>query len=343
MPGRHGGLAIDNPVLDSDLHHSTSKRISNSLVHQLLQQDHILNVNRDQQEKVKTTIRKEKEERCKNISTALSSVLPADQQRAMQAAQVKGASFIVTTLPLKRYNFNLSKLEFRDHILMRYKWPIPDLPVTCSCGAPFSVDHSQNCHLGGFINMRHDEMRDLLATEMRKTVKDVETEPRLAPLTGEVLSPRSANTRDDARSDIRARGFWCRQQNASFDIRVFYPHASSYLPRSLPSLFQSMEKQKKREYQDRILNVEQATFTPLVFASTGGMGPEAAAVIKKIAMDQSATTGEKVSDVLGLLRCRLAFSLLRAAHVCLRGSRPSRHRPVDEPAHLVNQEARVTI
>ncbi len=130
--------------------------------------------------------------------------------------------------------------------------------------------------------MRHDEIRDMLATEMRKNYKDVETEPRLSSLTGESLYPRSANTRDDARSDIRARGFWCRQQNAFFDIRVFYPHASSYLHRSLPSLFQSMEKRKKREYQDRILNVEQASFTPLVFASTGGMGQEASAAIKKI-------------------------------------------------------------
>jgi hypothetical protein len=343
LPGRHGGLAIDNPVLDSELHHSTSERISNSLVHQLLQQDHILDMNRDQQEKIKTVIRTEKEEICANIATALSSTLPADQHRAMLAAQVKGASFIVTTLPLKRYGFNLSKLEFRDHLLMRYKWPIPDLPVTCSCGAPFSVDHSQNCHLGGFIHMRHDEIRDMLATEMRKNYKDVETEPRLASLTGESLYPRSANTRDDARSDIRARGFWCRQQNAFFDIRVFYPHASSYLHRSLPSLFQSMEKRKKREYQDRILNVEQASFTPLVFASTGGMGQEASAAIKKIAVEQSEKSGERISDVLGLLRCRLAFSLLRAAHVCLRGSRPSRYRLIDEPANLVNQEARVTI
>ena len=113
-------------------------------------------------------------------------------------------------------------------------------------------------------------MRHLLAGDIKKILRDVETdEPRLAPLTGESLHPRSANTRDDARSDIRARGFWCRQQNAFFDIiRVFYPHASSYLHRSLPSLFKSTEKTKKREYQDRILNVEQGSFKPLVFSST---------------------------------------------------------------------------
>jgi hypothetical protein len=82
---------------------------------------------------------------------------------------------------------------------MRYKLSIPDLPLTCSCGAPFSVDHSQNSHLGGVTHMRHDEIFDLLATEMRKTFKDVGTKPRLASTTGELLYPRSANTRDEAR------------------------------------------------------------------------------------------------------------------------------------------------
>ena len=181
----------------------------------------------------------------------------------------------------------------------------------------------------------------MLVGDIKKILRDVETEPRLAPLTGESLHPRSANTRDDARSDIRARGFWCRQQNAFFDIRVYYPHASSYLHRSLPSLFKSMEKTKKREYQDRILNVEQGSFTPLVFASTGGMGREASVVIKKLAVDLSEKKGERLSDTLGLLRCRIAFSLIRAAHICLRGSRPSKYRHNDEPADLVISEARV--
>ena len=202
LPGKHGGFGIDNPVLDSKFHHSASERLSSALVHQLLQQDHILTVSREQQAKVKKTILTENEQRCKDVSAELSSTLPADQYRAMLAAQVKGASFLATTLPLKKYGFNLSKLEFRDHLLLRYRWPIPDLPVTCACGAPFSVDHSQICHQGGFVNMRHDEVRDLLATDMKKILKDVETEPRLSPLTGESLHPRSANTTDDARSDL---------------------------------------------------------------------------------------------------------------------------------------------
>jgi hypothetical protein len=339
LPGRNGGFGLVNPVQTCEDQYAESKLLSATLVDHLINQKQYLALNPEQQSKIKSCILGKREKKYKNLSIDIASGLPSDKQRAMLAAQEKGASFLVTTLPIKKYGFALSKTEFRDQLLMRYRWPIPDLPVTCACGASFNMDHSQICHLGGFINMRHDELRDLLATEMKKIVRDVETEPRLAPLTGETLYPRSAITTDDARSDIRARGFWCRQQNAFFDFRVFYPHASSYLHRSLPSLFESMEKAKKREYNDRILQVEQGSFTPLVFASTGGMGKEASVVLKKLAMEISDKQGVSCSHTMGLLRCRIAFALMRAAHVCLRGSRPCSKHHAAEPADLVISES----
>jgi hypothetical protein len=254
----------------------------------------------------------------------VADALPSEQRRAMIIAQEKGASAIVTTLPLKKHGFSLAKNEFRDHLLMRYQWPLSDLPTTCACGRPFSLDHSQSCHVGGFINMRHDELRNLLASEMKCVLRDVEIEPRLQPLTGEDLHPRSAIITDDARADIRARSFWTNQQNAYFDIRVFYPHASSYLSRSLPSLCVAFEKTKKNQYNDRVIEVERGSFTPLVFSSCGGMGIEASMALKKLAVDLAEKKKQEYSAVIGLLRCRIAFALMRAASVCLRGTRAYR-------------------
>jgi hypothetical protein len=229
---------------------------------------------------------------------------------------------------------------------MRYGWTVPDLPLACVCGSPFTVDHSQICHVGGFINMRHDELRDLLASEMQQVLKDVEVEPSLAPLTGETLQPRSANSRDDARADIRARSFWSRMQNAFFDVRVFYPHASSYVSKNLQTLYGSMEKAKKREYLDRIVNIDHGTFTPLIFSATGGMGKEASAALKQLAISLSHSRKEPYSHTMGLLRCRVAFALMRASSVCLRGSRTRRFNlknTLESPANLVVQEACVVI
>jgi hypothetical protein len=43
---------------------------------------------------------------------------------------------------------------------------LADLSSQCVCESPFSMEHSQICHTGGFINMRHDAVRNILAGEM---------------------------------------------------------------------------------------------------------------------------------------------------------------------------------
>lgn len=343
LPGKYGGFSIDNPVSDSENHHTASVRLSQRLTDDIISQTPILTVVRESQMEVKRTLREDRENRLKETARQVADSLPPDRRRAMIFAQEKGASVLVTTLPLKKYGFALSKTEFRDQLQMRYRWPLQNLPLSCACGDPNTLDHSQICHVGGFINMRHDEMRDLLATEMRQTLRDVEVEPNLAPLSTENLQPRCAVSNDEARSDIRARGFWSKLQNAYFDIRVFYPHASSYLSRDVHQLYRTFEKEKKRAYGDRILNVERGTFTPLIFSSNGGWGREASCALKNLALRVSEKRGEAYSATMGLLRCRIGFCLMRAAHVCLRGTRhKSLMRPSEDgPADLVAEEARI--
>ena len=58
--------------------------------------------------------------------------------------------------------------------------------------------------MGGFINIRHNNVRDLTARILTEVCKDVEIEPPLLPLTGEVMKHRSAKIGDESRLDIRA-------------------------------------------------------------------------------------------------------------------------------------------
>ena len=67
---------------------------------------------------------------------------------------------------------------------------------------------------------RHDEIRDVTASLLREVTQSVETEPVLQPLTGEVLRGRSANTEDDARTDVKCRGFWNAHQDVFLDVWV---------------------------------------------------------------------------------------------------------------------------
>ena len=192
----------------------------------------------------------------------------------------KGASSLITAKPLEIHGFHLGKNDYRDALLMRYGWPLPNLPATCVCGAPFTVDHSQTCSVRGFVHMRHDNVRDLLTDHMKEVFRDVQTEP---PLAGESLHPRTAISEDDARADIRVNGFWSRQQSAFFDVRICYPQAPSYRGRNLKDLLRQFENEKKRKYNDRIINIERGSFVPLVFSTCGAMWSEASRALKQLA------------------------------------------------------------
>jgi hypothetical protein len=186
-----------------------------------------------------------------------------------------------------------------------------------------------NCKKGGFVNARHDSIRDFEASLLSKACNDVETEPHLQPVTTEILHGRSANTSADARLDIRARGFWRRGQNAFFDVRVTNPDCESQVNSSLPSILRKHEEEKKREYNERVIQIEQGTFTPLVFTTTGSMGSECLQYHKSLAEKLTNKSGERFSDVMSFIRCKLSFMCVRSSLLCLRGSRTPRRTPAE--------------
>ena len=100
-----------------------------------------------------------------------------------------------------------------------------------------------------------------------------------------------------------------------------YPAATSYLSKPLKSIYRENENQKKAAYNDRVINTEKASFTPLVFSTTGGMGPECQRLNKRLAELIARKQKERYSHVIGHIRCLLRFSLLRATLIALRGVR----------------------
>ena len=94
----------------------------------------------------------------------------------------------------------------------------------CVCEDLVDADHAMICMRGGYIRQRHNEIRDLEAEILQVVCTNVEMEPVLQDVTGEVM-PRGTNKAPDARLDIRAPGFWAREQSAFFDVRVCHPNA----------------------------------------------------------------------------------------------------------------------
>ena len=145
----------------------------------------------------------------------------------------------------------------------------------------------------------------------------------LLPLQGEHMQYATANNATEARVDISARGFWTRGQKAFMDIRIFDPMANCHRDRTLDSCHTTNEQTKIREYEERIINVDQGSFTPLVFTTSGGMGPRAKCFYSRLAEVLSEKKHQPRNQIVTWMRCRLSFSLLRSALLCLRGTRHS--------------------
>ncbi|KAG1699624.1 Integrator complex subunit 1 [Nymphon striatum] len=107
-------------------------------------------------------------------------------------------------------------------------------------------------------------------------------------VTAEVMRLKSANTDKDARLDIKAKGFWRRGQTAFFDVRVTHVNSQTNANKDTKVVFKEHEQSKKREYLERVLEIEHASFTPLVFGTNGGV---------KVKLDQ--TEEEKLKMLKG--------------------------------------------
>ena len=64
------------------------------------------------------------------------------------------------------------------------------------------------------MSIRHNELRNLTANLLSEVCYDVSVEPQLNQLSGEKLNLRSANSSNEGRLDIAARGVWSKYQRA---------------------------------------------------------------------------------------------------------------------------------
>ena len=116
-----------------------------------------------------------------------------------------------------------------------------------------------------------------------KICSDVLVEPHLQPVPlGNSLIGASVNMLEGARLDDAMNGFWGGRYNRTFvDIRVFNPHAESSKT-SFFSIYLKHESEKRRMYEQRVWEVERASFVPIIVSATGGMGKHASLFYKQL-------------------------------------------------------------
>ena len=154
--------------------------------------------------------------------------------------------------------------------------------------------------------MRHDRVRDFEASLLKSVCKDVRTEPELLPVGGSVLN--STNNAEKARLDVSAVGIWSPMERTFMDVRIVHPNSPSYQGKKMEKIYQLHENEKKRKYNQRIIQVEKASFTPLVFSTSGGMALECTKFHKKVAQLIARKTKEEYSHVMNHLRTRIPMN-----------------------------------
>ena len=96
-----------------------------------------------------------------------------------------------------------------------------------------------------------------MANLLSEVCNDVCIEADLQPINGEQLT---GNVEDGARLDIAANGFWGGWFERTYiDVRVFNPHAPF---NRHSNCYRKHELEKKRQYEQRVREVEHASFTP---------------------------------------------------------------------------------
>ena len=114
--------------------------------------------------------------------------------------------------------------------------------------------------------------------------------------------------------------YWGNRQMAFFDVEVFNPFAKSNWKFPLHSSLNHHEKMKKRSYEQKIIEVENGSFT-LIFSTTGSMSRATTIFYRRLAHLLSERRNQSYATTMGWLRCHLGYSLLRSAILCIRGSR----------------------
>ena len=183
LPVRMGGLGTQNPVLTADTEFRNSCIVIENLRTLIVRQE--TNLTNYDIETVKGDIARLKLEKEEGLLVQLGEVkdLVDDKlKRSLELAAEKGAGAWLSALPLQSMGYVLNKQEFRDGLCLRYGWRIPNTPSFCGCGVKNSVDHTLNCKLGGYVTMRHNNIRDLEASLLKDVCKDIKIEPVLMPL-----------------------------------------------------------------------------------------------------------------------------------------------------------------
>jgi hypothetical protein len=331
LPVKYAGLAIPDPSATSEENFEASTLVCSHLlaafrgVEPFSSHDH-----KTVRTAVTTELRSRRSEKMDSTLVSLLSGLDCDTRRTILRGKETGQWLSV--MPSTLNGTELSAQEFRDALLLRHARTPGDLPSHCDgCGAKFDVRHALGCKKGGLVILRHNEINEELCDLASKALvpSAVRVEPMIqtrraaeGTTAPDPKSPvqRLSRSSEEERGDLLIRGFWARGTDVIVDVRVTDTDAKSYRSRDPHKVLASQEAEKKKKYLQACLE-QRRHFTPFVVSTDGLIGQEAGELLKRLSLRLAEKWERPYSVVRGFVNARMSIAIVRATHLCLRGSR----------------------
>ena len=197
IPVKFGGLGLQNLCEVANTELLNSKEKTRELYENVIKQNKDFQIDSEKTKTIKYELKRRKISNYTNKLEELRNSMNEKMKRCNDISNETESSNWLSVIPTREFNHVLNKQQLWD------------------------FQHAMSCKNGGFVTLRHNEVRDITATLLSDVCKDVELEPSLLPLNGQQQTMRkTAKTNDEVRVDICARSFWVSGQRAFFDVRV---------------------------------------------------------------------------------------------------------------------------
>ena len=162
------------------------------------------------------------------------------------------------------------------------------------------------------VIQHHIEVRDAIGDLASLIWNHVRCEPIVREGDSETGTPALV-------SYLAVRSVWIPQTEALFEIRVTDTDTQSYSNQSPQEVLQSAENEKKKYLGT--CEERRGQFTP-IWCLVDGMYANEAEVFLTRVVERLMIKWERIyCEVMGWIRTRMSFAILRSSILCLRGSR----------------------
>jgi hypothetical protein len=323
LPVKFAGLALPDPSASSEGNYKASTLVCSHIIAAFRGTKSFSSA--DHQSLRKAVTAEIKTHRSDKQDSTLCTIL-ADLDCGTRRTIIRGKETgqWLSVMPSTLDGTELLAQEFRDTLLLRHARTPGDLPSHCDgCGTKFNVRHALECKVGGLVILQHNkinkELCDLASKALAPSAVRVEPMIHSRRTAGETKAKepkppvqRLSRSSDEEREDLLIQGFWARGTDVIVDVRVTDTDAKSYLA--------TQEREKKKKCLQSCLE-QRKHFTPFVVSTDGLIGREAGELLKRLSLWLADKWERPYLVVRGFVSARMSIGIVRATHLCLRGSR----------------------